>query len=58
VKQLLGHDVEEFHAIVSRWGLWKPDLKVFGNHVRNAPQFELFALGTEGEEEGRDYARR
>jgi hypothetical protein len=54
VKQLLGHDVEEFNAIVSRWGLWKGDLAIFGNHVRNAPQFDLFSLATEGEEEGRD----
>lgn len=55
LKTILGHDVEEFHSIVSRWGLWHAPLKVFANHVRNAPQFELFATGaTEADEEGRD----
>jgi hypothetical protein len=38
---LLSHDVEEFGAIVSRWGLWKPDLHAFGRVV--AEQVELFA---------------
>ncbi len=37
---LLSHDVEEFGAIVSRWGLWKPDLRAFGAVV--AEQHELF----------------
>jgi hypothetical protein len=27
---LLSHDVEEFEAIVKRWGFWKPDLTKFG----------------------------
>lgn len=38
---LLSHDVEEFGAIVSRWGLWKSDLYAFGRVV--AEQGELFA---------------
>lgn len=38
---LLSHDVEEFGAIVTRWGLWKPDLRAFGRVV--AEQAELFA---------------
>lgn len=39
---LLGHDVEEFGAIVNRWGLWKPDLRIFARVV--ADQRDLFAL--------------
>jgi hypothetical protein len=55
LKTILPHDVEEFHCIVSRWGLWTPELKMFANHVRNAPQFDLFAVGaTAADEEGRD----
>jgi predicted metallopeptidase len=35
-----GHDVEEFGAIVGRWGLWKDDLKDFGRVV--ARQIGIF----------------
>jgi predicted metallopeptidase len=35
-----GHDVEEFGGIVSRWGLWKDDLKQFGQVV--AHQLGIF----------------
>lgn len=35
-----GHDVEEFGAIVGRWGLWKEDLEAFGRIV--ARQLEVF----------------
>lgn len=57
LKTILGHDVEEFHDIVSRWGLWHAPLKMFANHARNAPQFDLFVLagGAEVDDEaGRD----
>lgn len=37
---LLGHDVEEFGAIVRRWGFWKPDLLSFAEIVK--VQLELF----------------
>jgi hypothetical protein len=40
---LLSHDVEEFGSIVNRWGLWKPDLRIFGRIVGD--QGDLFALG-------------
>lgn len=33
---LIHHDVEEFAAVVGRWGLWRPDLVTF------AAQIELF----------------
>lgn len=55
LKTIRGHDLAEFHSIVSRWGLWHAPLKTFANHVRNAPQFDLFAVGaSEADEEGRD----
>jgi len=55
VKTVLPPDVSEFHSVVSRWGLYNAPLKVFANHVRNAPQFEMFAIGAaEADEEGRD----
>lgn len=41
---LLGHDVEEFGGIVSRWGLWKPDLKTFATTVFNRHQRDLFEI--------------
>lgn len=31
---LVHHDIEEFGVIVHRWGLWKPDLKLFADIVR------------------------
>ncbi len=37
---LVPHDVEEFGAIVLRWGLWRPSLVTFGHAVAN--QLELF----------------
>jgi hypothetical protein len=39
---LVSHDVEEFGAIVRRWGLWKQDLKLFAHAVRDADQIGLF----------------
>lgn len=27
------HDIEEFHCIVERYGLWKPDLAKFGEAI-------------------------
>ena len=38
---LVSHDVEEFGAIVERWGLWKEDLRRFGDSVKFA-QMNLF----------------
>lgn len=37
----LAHDVEEFSAIVRRWGLWRLDLKQFGDAIREGPQLVL-----------------
>ena len=42
---LVPHDIEEFCAIVGRWGLWRPSLVTFG-HVCSQ-QVEIFeAVGT------------
>lgn len=42
---LVPHDIEEFSAIVQRWGLWRPSLITFG-HVCSQ-QVEIFeAVGT------------
>jgi hypothetical protein len=38
---LVGHDVEEFEAIIRRHGLWKSDLKRFGRAVNE--QMSMFA---------------
>jgi hypothetical protein len=40
---LLSHDVEEFAAIVRRWGLWKVDLERFGRAVESSRQLDIFA---------------
>ena len=40
---LLGHDLEEFGAIVRRWGFWKADLVSFAEIVK--VQLELFGAG-------------
>lgn len=40
---LVGHDLEEFHAIVRRWGFWRPDLVAFAEVVK--VQLELFKVG-------------
>lgn len=40
--KLRGHDVEEFRDIIERWGLWKPDLKEFGDAVIECTQGDLF----------------
>jgi hypothetical protein len=39
---LVPHDVEEFSAIVQRWGVWKRDLHQFALALATAPQFDLF----------------
>jgi hypothetical protein len=39
---IIAHDVEEFTAIVRRWGLWKRDVRDFGNAVLAAAQLGLF----------------
>ena len=43
---LVGHDLEEFHHIVRRWGFWKPDLVSFAEIVK--VQLELFGGKTDG----------
>lgn len=43
---VVGHDLEEFHAIVRRWGFWKPDLVSFAEVVK--VQLELFGQKTDG----------
>lgn len=32
--KIRGHDLEEFHDVVARHGLWKQDVRVFGEVVR------------------------
>lgn len=39
---MVSHDLEEFNAIVRRWGLWMPDVRDFGRAM--ADQGELFEL--------------
>ena len=39
---MVPHDVEEFSAIVEKWGLWMPDLERFGKVVTEASQMSLF----------------
>lgn len=43
---LLHHDVEEFGAIVTRWGCWKPDLTRF--HSVMVAQTDLFTEDPQG----------
>lgn len=38
---IVPHDIEEFGAIVRRWGLWRPDLVRFADDVKQA-QLELW----------------
>lgn len=38
---ILGHDLEEFTAIVERHGLWKPDLKEFAQVVAQRGQLAI-----------------
>lgn len=45
---MIAHDVEEFGPIVSRWGLWKSDLQLFGAHMRKALQLDLFGGADSG----------
>jgi hypothetical protein len=41
---IMHHDVEEFGAVIRRWGLWKPDLANFGKDVaEKLGQGDLFA---------------
>lgn len=42
---LVHHDVEEFGLIVRRWGLWKPDLRSFGDCVKPHLQIDLWDEG-------------
>lgn len=42
--KMRGHDVEEFYCIVQRYGLWKPDLDIFGSVVSEAIQEPLPGL--------------
>lgn len=44
-----GHDVEEFERIISRWGLWKPDLRAFAATAAAAHQADLFERQAEAE---------
>lgn len=39
---MVPHDIEEFGAIVQRWGLWRRDLTVFAGAVVHAHQLGLF----------------
>lgn len=44
---MIPHDVEEFGAIVRRYGLWKPDLEQFARAI-GTEQLSLLALLPEG----------
>lgn len=47
--RMRGHDIEEFHCIVERYGLWKSDLAVFGQvveqHLLPGMATELHRMG-------------
>lgn len=49
VPTLLHHDVEEFGAIVSRWGLWKRDVAAFARIVQKAPAAQIDFFGENGQ---------
>lgn len=34
IRKIVGHDVEEFRAVVERWGAWKPDLTEFAEALQ------------------------
>lgn len=36
---LVDHDIEEFHSIIERWGLWKNDVKRFAESIQLALDF-------------------
>jgi hypothetical protein len=38
---MLGHDLEEFNAVVRRHGLWRPDLKAMAKAIKQGPQLAL-----------------
>jgi hypothetical protein len=40
---MLSHDIEEFRAIVDRWGLWKPDVQRFAMSIERGRQLDIFA---------------
>jgi hypothetical protein len=42
------HDLEEFRGVVERWGLWKSDVKAFGETIAELPLFAA-AGGEAGE---------
>jgi hypothetical protein len=44
IPTLVHHDVEEFGAVVSRWGLWKRDVALFARILKKAPapQIDFF----------------
>jgi len=46
---LLSHDIEEFRAIVDRWGLWKPDVQRFAVSIERGRQLDIFASVDKGE---------
>lgn len=42
---LVSHDVEEFNAIVRRWGTWKRDLERFAHAITSYEQLDVFEVG-------------
>lgn len=49
IPTLLHHDVEEFGAIVSRWGLWKRDVAAFARIVKKAPAAQIDFFSENGQ---------
>lgn len=51
ILSILPHDVEEFAPIVSRYGLWRGDIKDFIAAVNDSHQLQLFSTEDELEED-------
>ncbi|WP_054948959.1 putative metallopeptidase [Numidum massiliense] len=41
----VGHDVEEFSAVVRKYGLWMADVRKFGQVVKEVEQLSMFEEG-------------
>ncbi len=47
---VLPHNLEEFHVIAARHGIWRPDINRFLNALKGRPELTLFSLNDASEE--------